>query len=61
MCEYVCVIYTCILAVRVILTLIIDLILTKNIGLFSHIMALINLPNHRQFYTSIWLDKCACI
>ncbi len=49
------------LAVRLLLTLIIDLILTKNIGLFSHIMALINLHNRRQFYTSIWLDKCACL
>lgn len=58
---YVCLIRTFILAIRLILTLIIDLILTKNIGLFSHIMALINLPNRRQFSTSIWLDQCACL
>lgn len=52
---------TFILAIRLILTLIIDLILTKKIGLFSHIMALINLHNRRQFSTSIRLDKFACL
>ncbi len=49
------------LAVKLLLTLILDWILTKTIGRSSHNIVLINLINSRQVTMFVSIDKCACL